>query len=246
MIIDLVVVAILLISAAISFLRGLIRETLTIAGMIGGLFAAYSFGDNLSPIFRKWLDVDPDAEIQKKLFDVIPYSIIADGLAYISIFIIVVIVISVISHFIGATVKALGLGPIDRTLGVFFGLARGILLLGLIYLPFHLLMDAQNKTQYFDDSKTFSYIERTSEYLSGFLPESQDIEDKIDDIEKDTIKKKLFDNNILSNDERSKDSEPKKENTQTGYDQDKRENLENLIEDKATLPDDTLENRPLY
>ena len=108
MIIDLVVVAILLISAVISFLRGLIRETLTIAGMIGGLFAAYSFGDNLSPIFRNWLNVDPEAEVQQKLFDVIPYSIIADGLAYISIFIVVIIIISVISHFIGATIKVYG------------------------------------------------------------------------------------------------------------------------------------------
>ena len=149
----------------------------------------------------------------------------------------------------GPLSKSMGLGPIDRTLGVFFGLARGILLLGLIYLPFHLLMDEQSKTQYFSDSKSFTYIERTSNYLSEFLPESKDIENKIDDIEKDTIKKKLFDNDILSNDDDGnddKDTQPKKENTQTGYDQDKRETLENLIEDKATLPNDTLENMPLY
>ena len=192
MIIDLVVAAIMLISAAISFLRGLIRETLTIAGIVGGLFAAYAFGDNLSPVFRRWLDVDPEAEVPKKLFEVIPYSIVADGLAYACIFIAVVIIISVISHFIGGAIRAMGLGPVDRTLGVFFGLGRGILLLGLIYLPFHLLMDTESKTKYFNDSKAFGYIENTSEFLAEFLPSSEEVDEKIDAIDEDSIKKKLF------------------------------------------------------
>jgi len=185
MIIDLVVAAIMLISAAISFLRGLIRETLTIAGIVGGLFAAYAFGDNLSPVFRRWLDVDPEAEVPKKLFEVIPYSIVADGLAYACIF-------------------AMGLGPVDRTLGVFFGLGRGILLLGLIYLPFHLLMDTESKTKYFNDSKAFGYIENTSEFLAEFLPSSEEVDEKIDAIDEDSIKKKLFESEFLSDGERQK------------------------------------------
>jgi len=158
MIIDLVVAAILLISAVISFLRGLIRETLTIAGIIGGFVAAFYLGDNLAPVFRNWFGVD--SENPSKLFDVIPMTIVADGLAYAFIFIAVVIIISVISHFIGGAVRAMGLGPVDRTLGVIFGVVRGALLLGLIYLPFHLLMDAESKTKYFSDSKTFGYIEK--------------------------------------------------------------------------------------
>ncbi len=245
MIIDLVVAAIMLISAAISFLRGLIRETLTIAGIVGGLFAAYSLGDNLSPVFRRWLDVDPEAEVPKKLFEIVPYSIVADGLAYAFIFIIVVIIISVISYFVGGAVRAMGLGPIDRTLGVFFGFARGILLLGLIYLPFHLLMDSESKTTYFSDSKTFGYIEKTSEFLAGFLPSSADVDDTIDAIDQDSIKKKLFDSEFLSDGNKEK-PEPKTEKKQIGYDEEKRNDLENFIQDEVQPSENEIEIRPIY
>lgn len=246
MIIDLVVAAIMLISAVISFLRGLIRETLTIAGIVGGLFTAYAFGDNLSPLFRSWLDVDPEAEEPQKLFDIIPMTMVADGLAYAFIFIAVVIIISVISHFVGGAIRAMGLGPVDRTLGVFFGLGRGLLLLGLLYLPFHLLMDTESKTEYFSESKTFGYIESTSEFLAGFLPESEDVEEKIDAIDEDSIKKKLFESEFLSDGDEEK-PEPKDESQeQTGYDKDERNDLENFIEEEVQPSEDELEIRPIY
>ena len=243
MIIDLVVAAILLISAVISFLRGLIRETLTIAGIIGGFVAAFYLGDNLAPVFRNWFGVD--SENPSKLFDVIPMTIVADGLAYAFIFIAVVIIISVISHFIGGAVRAMGLGPVDRTLGVIFGVVRGALLLGLIYLPFHLLMDAESKTKYFSDSKTFGYIERTSEFLSGFLPSSKDVEDAIDKVDEESIKKKLFESKFLQDDS-DPITIPKSESSQEGYEEKERNKLEDFIETEVELPEDTLENRPLY
>jgi len=246
MIIDLAVAAIMLISAVISFLRGIIRETLTIAGIVGGLFAAYAFGDNLSPIFRSWLGVDPEAEIPQKLFDVIPMTMVADGLAYAFIFIAVVILISVISHFVGGAVRAMGLGPVDRTLGVFFGFARGLLLLGLLYLPFHLLMDTQSKTEYFSDSKTFGYVERTSEFLAGFLPESGDVNEKIDAIDEDSIKKKLFESEFLSDGDKDKQRPKDKQLDQTGYEKDERNDLENFIEEEVQPLEDELEIRPIY
>jgi len=245
MIIDLVVAAIMLISAAISFLRGLIRETLTIAGIVGGLFAAYALGDNLSPLFRGWLDVNPEAEEPQRLFDMIPMMYVADGLAYAFIFIAVVIIISVISHFVGGAVRAMGLGPIDRTLGVFFGLARGLLLVGLIYVPFHLYMDPETKTAYFSDSKTFSYIEKTSEFLSGFLPSSDEMNEKIDAIDEDSIKKKLFDSEFLS-DGNEKKSEPTEQEEQTGYEKDERNDLEVFIEEEVQPSEDELEVSPIY
>ena len=89
MIIDLVVGAIALISAIISFLRGFIREVLTIAGVVAGFFAAVFFGPKLSPVFDKWLGVTDDLEGAKKLFDIIPMSIVADVCAYAVVFIFV-------------------------------------------------------------------------------------------------------------------------------------------------------------
>jgi len=225
MIIDIVVGAVVLISAIISFLRGLIRETLTIAGVIGGLFAAMYFGPKLSPTFKNWLSVTE--QNNEKLFDIVPMGIVADISAYAAVFILVVIIISVISHFTSATVKAMGLGPIDRTLGVVFGIVRAVILLALLYLPFHLLMEEDSKAKYFSDSKTHTYIEKTSAFMVRFLPSSDDVKNKVEDVTDGEIKKKLFENNILLD-----KNAPKKEiiePEETGYEQNQRQDLNDLI-----------------
>jgi membrane protein required for colicin V production len=228
MIIDIAVAVIVIISAIISFLRGLIRETLTIAGVVGGFFAAIYFGPKLAPTFSNWLGVAEDPENIEKLFDIVPMNIVADICAYATVFIVVVIAISVISHFTAGAAKAMGLGPIDRTLGVIFGIGRAIILLGLLYLPFHLLMDQPSKDKYFAESKTHRLIEGTSEFLTRFLPSSSEVEQQVKGVTEGEIKKKLFENDILYN----KDAKPKEEKPvqdETGYDRDEREELEELM-----------------
>lgn len=171
MVFDIVVLAILTISALIAFLRGVIRETLTILGMVGGLAAAFYGGPILLPHMKNWLGVKEGVE-PEKLLGVLPYDILASILAYGLVFIVVVIILSVLSHMIAETARNIGLGPVDRTLGVIFGIARGILLLGIIYLPFHVLAGEEQKEQWFAGSKTYFYIEQTSIALANLLPES--------------------------------------------------------------------------
>jgi membrane protein required for colicin V production len=237
MIIDIVVGAVVLISAAISFLRGAIRELLTIAGVIGGLFAAMAFAPSLSPIFRDWLGVSDSGE-PAKLFDIIPMSIVADICAYASIFIIVVIIISVISHFTSASIKAMGLGPVDRTLGVIFGIVRAVVLLALLYLPFHLLMDENAKAKYFSDSKTHTYIEKTAEFIVQFLPSNAEMKNKSSEIMQGGIRKKLFENDILYNKDAKPEAEPEteKEPEESGYKDENRSELNELFEENAENP----------
>ncbi|HPF77787.1 MAG TPA: CvpA family protein [Alphaproteobacteria bacterium] len=238
MIIDIVVGAVVLISAIISFLRGFIREVLTIAGVVGGLAAAIFFGPKLSPVFRSWLDVTEDST--RKLFDIVPMGIVADICAYASIFILVVIIISVISHFTAGAAKAMGLGPIDRTLGVIFGIVRAVILLALLYLPFHLLMTEDAKAKYFADSKTHLYIEKTADFMVRFLPSSKDVKDKVEDVADGQIKKKLFENDILYNKDAKPAEKPAEKNEETGYKKDERKELEDLMEDQPTVREPTV------
>lgn len=228
MIIDIVVGAVVLISAIISFLRGLIRETLTIAGVVAGFFAAIYFGPKLAPVFNGWLSVSDNPKEVTKLFDIVPMNIVADICAYASVFVIVVIIISLISHFTAGAAKAMGLGPIDRTLGVIFGIVRAVVLLGLFYLPFHLLMDEGSKTKYFVDSKTHNVIEGTSEFLTRFLPSSDDVKQTVEDATEGEIKKKLFENDILYN-KNAKPVDVKPKASETGYDEEERNELDDLM-----------------
>lgn len=230
MIIDIVVGAVVLISAIISFLRGFIREVLTIAGVVAGFFAAVFFGPKLSPVFDKWLDVSSDPEKIEKLFEIVPMNIVSDVCAYAAIFIFVVIIVSVISHFTAGAAKALGLGPIDRTLGVIFGIIRAIILLSLLYLPFHLLMEQESKTEYFADSKTHYYIEKTSAYIAKFLPSSDEVKEKANEASSNTIKEKLLENDFLKDSESKSNKKPTETKPETGYKEEQRDQLEDLFE----------------
>ena len=137
----------------------------------------------------------------------------------------------------------MGLGPVDRTFGVVFGIVRAVLLLGLLYLPFHLLMDDEAKETHFAESKTHLYIEKTANLIAGFLPSSEDVQEKADEVTNGEIKQKLMDHNILDDgdgsstileqltgektqddEDRTKDAE-----TGTGYETKQRQELKNLL-----------------
>lgn len=227
MIIDIVVGVVVLASALISFMRGLIREVLTIAGVVGGILAAIFVGPVFAPTVREWFGTGEG----KKLFDIIPMEIVADATTYGIIFVAVVIIISVISHFVSGAAKAIGLGPVDRTLGVIFGIGRALVLLGLVYLPFHLLMDDKRKEDFFADSKTHYFIEKISATMASYLPESEETEETIKEGAGDLFKKKLEEQDLLGGGKKEAIEKPATE--EEGYQEEQREKLEKLFDDPA-------------
>ncbi len=237
MIIDIIAALVVLSSALISFMRGLIREVLTIAGVVGGILAAVFLGPSFTPLVRSWFGVGVEGqEAPAKLFDIIPMEIVADITAYGIIFVAVVIALSVLSHMLSGAVKAMGLGPVDRSLGVIFGIARALVLLGLFYLPFHLLMDQDRKDEYFKDSQTHFFIEKVSSFMAGYLPESDDVEKKVDETAGDLIKKQLEDQNLLNSDKKDDPTKaPSADKTEEGYKNEQREKLDRLFNEPVTV-----------
>ncbi len=171
LLIDLGVVLVLLMSAGVSFFRGFIREVLTIFGMIGGLMAALTLGGMVRPLVQGWYGI-VEGKDPGKLFDLIPMTIAADVTAFGGVFLTVFIVLQLVSYFLSGAAHAVGLGPVDRTLGVFFGIARGILLLGIIYLPFHLILSEEKKEEWLSSAKTYVYLDGISSWLAGFMPDA--------------------------------------------------------------------------
>lgn len=243
MIVDIVVLAVVILSALIAFLRGFIRETLTILGVGGGIVAALLYGPKLVPLVRDWFGIVDGKDVEK-LFDLVPMTLIADFSTYAAIFIIVVMVLSIVSHFLAGAAKAMGLGAIDRTLGIIFGIVRAVVLLALLYLPFHLLMDDESKKSFFAESKTHLYIEGTAKILMMLLPEQEDAK-PADKTDEDPIQKKLKELDILKGDKPARKEETPPQSSpgenevklpeQTGlsapgYDKDERQELNELFQ----------------
>ncbi len=235
---DLVILGVLLVSAVFAFLRGFIREVLTILGVVGGLAAALAFGKQLVPLMSDWIGVDPKAEEPQMLMGVVPYTIVAEVLAYGSIFLVVVIVLSVVSNLLAGWARTIGLGAIDRTLGVIFGIARGVLVLAVLYLLPYLLFEPESRKDWFKDSRLMVYIEQTSAWLAEFLPDSvkdtnpANVGDKANELTKAT-RDKLKDLDLLKGDEEDK---PALNPDEEGYGHDTRQDMQELIEEQTDVP----------
>jgi membrane protein required for colicin V production len=229
MVFDTVVIVIIFVSALIAFFRGLIRETLTILGVAGGAVGAVYIGPLISPAINSWVTPEKvEDEAPAKFFDIIPYPILADIIAYGSVFIVFVIVLSIISHFLAGWAKSIGLGLADRLFGVAFGVARGVLMVAILWLPVYLLVDKEDRQEWgwVKTSITVSYVDHACAFIHKFLP--SDAEEKIEETKskaesaaKQTIQE-MEAKRLKDREDRAKGS---------GYDDQERENMDNLIKD---------------
>lgn len=237
MLVDIFVVLVLLVSVVIAVLRGFIREILTIFGLAGGAAAAYMFSPLLTPSMRGWLGVTDDVDAEK-LFGIVPYDAVAIGLSYAVVFIVFVIILSVLSHFLAEFVKNMGLGAVDRSLGAVFGLVRGALVLGLLYLPIlYFVEEEQMKDDlpFLHESQSRVYLAATSQWIDGFLPKSDVADSKDADgdaKEPSELQKKLLDMDLLGE---GKDAVKNKvteemQKKKDGYTEEARDAMDKLIE----------------
>jgi membrane protein required for colicin V production len=87
-------------------------------------YVAYLYGGDLEPMAEKAIG-NPD---------------LADPLAYVGVFVLALIVLSLAANLVGRMVRLSALGGLDRTLGLLFGIARGAALLVAAYIPLGLML----------------------------------------------------------------------------------------------------------
>jgi membrane protein required for colicin V production len=116
--VDLVVLGVLLTSAALAFMRGLVREVLSIGAWVGAVVIAIKTLPTSRDIAARWID-EPAW---------------LDPIGFIGAFMVALIVLALIARLIGRLVRGSALGGIDRSLGLLFGLARGAALVVIAYI----------------------------------------------------------------------------------------------------------------
>lgn len=205
---DIIILALLFLSAIIAFMRGFIKEVLTIFSLLGALAAAYIWGGSAAPVFEKW-GVSLAGGKDEAIWGMISPSLFGTILGYASIFVGLFIVLTLLSHYIGKIAQDMGLGSVDRTLGFVFGLARGIFILALLNIPILLLIDKQDRPDWLAEARTMPVINYSSKAILAMKNEPADPPKAIRKIEgpEDTTGR-----------------------DKPGYEQDNREALDQLIE----------------
>lgn len=153
---DIIVIAIIGLSALFGFIRGFLREVLSIGSWIVAGLATWFGLPLLRPFARQYIS----------------HELIADVATGIAIFLVVLVVASIISHMITRSVRDSSLGPLDRSLGILFGIARGAVIVSVALLICDNFYPPDNRPLWLKDARTLPVVQIGADIVRQFVPAS--------------------------------------------------------------------------
>jgi len=116
---DVAIVVLILVSTGVGWLRGALRELFSLLSWLAAGWVAYTFRAAAGGLLQSWIS---DPTVQQ----------VVGGVA---LFVVVVLVLSMLGTFTALMVEKAGMRGADRSLGLVFGVARGVVLAaGLVLL----------------------------------------------------------------------------------------------------------------
>lgn len=134
-IIDGVVALVIILSALLAYSRGIVRETLAIAGWIAAAVLAFVFAPQAQPLIKE-IPVLGDF-----IADSCELSIIA---AFAAVFALALVLASLFTPLFSSLVQRSVLGGLDQGLGFLFGVLRGILLVAIAFFVYQTVITTQD------------------------------------------------------------------------------------------------------
>ena len=154
--VDIVIIAVIIISGAFAFVRGFVQGTLSVVGWIGAAAATiYAFND-----------------IQSLVLGFVENEPLAIGITIVGTFVITLVVLSLISHSIAVRVRASSVSALDRSLGFLFGLARGVVVVIAAYLALEWALPPEDQPVWLREARLTEYAIRGGEMAKNLVPRS--------------------------------------------------------------------------
>jgi len=154
--VDLVVLAVLAVSGMLAFLRGLVREVLGLGAWVVAAVVASSYG----------LFSYTEPYVRQQFSDPTTAAIVAFG----GVFLIVLIVCWIIASNVAGAIQRSALGGLDRTLGLVFGLARGVVLLSVVYILVGMAIPIEQWPAPFTNARALPVVHRGAAWLADHVP----------------------------------------------------------------------------
>ncbi|MDA0675754.1 MAG: CvpA family protein [Proteobacteria bacterium] len=152
--VDLIVLAVLAVSAVLAWGRGFVHEVLAIGGWIGAIFVTIYAFPYVRPFARQLIAIE----------------LLADIAAGMVIFVVSLGVFSIVTRALSRRVQDSVLNILDRSLGFLFGLARGVVLVGLAYIGLEWMMPPSEHPQWLRNARAMPAVEITADTLRSMVP----------------------------------------------------------------------------
>jgi len=154
-IVDLIVIGVIAISGLLAYFRGFMRELLSILAWVGAAFAT-RYGYIYALPYAAELGLEE------------PFSTVA---ATVGIFVVSLIGLSVVASMASGMVQESGAGSVDKALGFAFGLARGALIVALVYLGSTWIWEEEDLPVQVTESRSFPAVKLVAGKILSWLPD---------------------------------------------------------------------------
>ena len=120
----------------------------------------------------------------RPFFDnIIDSEYVLDIILGIGIFLVIIFIILMVNKGIGKAVKFSGLGTIDAVFGFFFGFLRSYIICVCLFSTASIIYNHTKWPMKLDESLTFPYVEKGSNYLIKEFPNEKNYKDTKEKIE---------------------------------------------------------------
>jgi membrane protein required for colicin V production len=154
--VDIAVLVIIALSAVFAFARGFVREALSVVAWVGAaLITLYGFD---------W------ARALTTRFVATP--LLAELIAGAGLFLIALIVLTILTSNAARIMQWSALTSIDRTLGLAFGIVRGVVLVSIAYFLVELVLPQNERPNLLRDARSIPLLAQGADMVRGVLPAS--------------------------------------------------------------------------
>ena len=161
---DLIVAALLLISAAVGFARGATREIAALIALVGAAaFAMYGL-PVFSPLVRRIVHPDWLAAVATLAL----------------VFLVTYILLRMVGGALARQIQQSNLvGTLDRSIGLAIGLARGLIVLGALNLMFNAATPKDLQPHWIVGATTWPLAQNMGRLLTALAPQGLDVADRL-------------------------------------------------------------------
>lgn len=115
---DIAIVVVIAVSVLVGFLRGFVKEAISIVALLVAIWSSLNFGDDIGALSGSWLS---SRELQQ-------------WFGRILVFVVIIVAGGLLSWAVARLVRLTVLSGTDRALGMLFGFCRGAALIGVFVL----------------------------------------------------------------------------------------------------------------
>jgi membrane protein required for colicin V production len=156
--IDLAIVVVMILSAVFSWVRGFTGEVLAVASWVAAAIAAY--------FLHPWALTYIAPSIANKQ--------LALAASIAAVFLVTLVFVSLITTKLSELILDSAIGTLDRTLGLFFGAARGLLIAVVAFMFFDTLVGEKSQPDMLKDARLRPILKMASNSIFNALPENSE------------------------------------------------------------------------